>query len=1533
MADPVGGYAIEDAPQQDAGYAVEDSPAPKAQALPTAQEILAQQGIGPVSSGSPMPKAPAMEDRGSDFAAVGGRPSYLPPPVTASTPEEQMAQGGKAYAEMGPGQVAKGVKDYVRANVNNNDLSLEERNKLTTQAGTEFVTGAGNTILPLTGAGLATAPLRTVGGIGASVLASEGAEKGAEKLGASPDTQKFAGAVGGFAPLAVALGGIRGEAGPIGEEGKGAFVSGMNDRVAAGVAKTPEGFTVAGRMGGKTFSKTFGGKGKSPATEGPTIDAETMQKASEAEATVNAFLPSLQGTDLAKAAVVKAVTPEPPAAPEVTTEKPNITNIAAAKEASKPKVKSAPAKTTDKISAPAPKVVATETKPAESATITPAPETAPPAQTEQKLNKSTNSDISASSAPPAAEQPRYKFVNTQADIPADSEASQSLEKLRSEIPAEHLMGDGADIGGNHITVRYGIKGNDTSAIRAYLEQQAPFEASLGKTDKFEPSEHSDGAAPIIAPIDAPELHRINAEIEKHGEFAPSSFPEYKPHATIAYVKPEVADKYTGRADTEGKKFLVKSISITDRNGNSTPVELKGEPSGYSVEEPSGQSIAEGFSRRSSLLERIGRSEPQPTGVEQRSDLEQRKRVSQMSREEMRRALLTSDFDIPNGRAFEEAEQVQSSPFLAMSDADGLKAVNDNFGHSAGSALLQAKADAIKEAGLEAYHVSGDEFAYRGASREELASKLDKAREILRKAEFEGTAADGQKVILRGADFSYGIGQSVEEADRGLNAHKQQRLAIGERAPRGELGRISSVGQGTRRPDGTEAGEVTPPRIRPGARSAFTGNETGRSSLQDLTSSVKRNTSPIDERVKEIREAPQREARRTVEEAKSLVAALWDAYKHPRPSILLPREGDDVSDYLKAVGDWTTADQSSAINIDNYTKATEKAIPSKTKREAATPLIQSQFDEAKLRQQLEQLKKTSDHTRKYVAQWEAALKMTDAEKTIAQNTALRNEASGQEMVDEGLIRQMKENYMHQAWEDGPARKQAIEEPTFRSLSTKPGITKKSTIPTYFDGIMAGMKPKTLDSVALTAVHERALREALAARSFIKSLLGGKATDGRPLAVTSEASMRELPTESGKDQAYLIKPSATTEQETGDYRVIDHPALRGYKWASTINGKSLIVEGDIRIHPEIYRHLKNTLTRSALRNYSIKVGDKTIKPGELALNGSAAMKQVVLSIIPARFHRTAEELRALKYGVNPWHDLPELDPSDPRQALAMRGGLKVAEYRGQETFMDGLGQSPELFKHVPWYGDFVQRHSDQLFRVWLPQLKMKTWMTLYDRNRANPVFAKMTDLKVSQITAKQVNAGYGLLNYKYMGRNSTMQDFLRLLAIAPDFAESEAKTVGQALRPEGWQQLRHLLVGAAATYVIARALNMMINHDPKWKEPFGVVVNGKAYGFRGTEIDFYNAVAPLFMDHKTPVGTNIVKPLLNRESPLAKIVTGGGQSERAPKHESAGDWAKRTAMHNAPIPLQPWLQKSNDSNAQKAAETALKMLGVDIKKEKK
>jgi GGDEF domain-containing protein len=162
-------------------------------------------------------------------------------------------------------------------------------------------------------------------------------------------------------------------------------------------------------------------------------------------------------------------------------------------------------------------------------------------------------------------------------------------------------------------------------------------------------------------------------------------------------------------------------------------------------------------------------------TERRTDHLTRKRVEQMSPEEMRHALLISDkTGLPNRRSFDEGDV---SPWIAMSDVNGLKALNDEFGYSAGDALIRRFAEVLIRVGLDAYHDKGDEFLFKGRTYQDLNDKLSQAQRILRQEPFPVLAVDGGRITtIPGADFCFGIGTDLKEAEVSLKRQKELRKA-------------------------------------------------------------------------------------------------------------------------------------------------------------------------------------------------------------------------------------------------------------------------------------------------------------------------------------------------------------------------------------------------------------------------------------------------------------------------------------------------------------------------------------------------------------------------------------------------------------------------------------------------------------------------------------------------------------------------------------------------------------------------------------
>ncbi len=169
----------------------------------------------------------------------------------------------------------------------------------------------------------------------------------------------------------------------------------------------------------------------------------------------------------------------------------------------------------------------------------------------------------------------HKFGNTQLDI-ADGEAAEALEALRSLIDDADCTGQGKNVEGNHITIRYGLDSDEHAGIADYFARCSPFEVTLGKVEMFPPSKHSDNAAVLKVPVFSDELHRMNDELTQQGSFIEPTF-DYNPHATVAYVKPEAAFKYVGLPLAHGKRFSATGATISKRDGTSLFVKFEGQP--------------------------------------------------------------------------------------------------------------------------------------------------------------------------------------------------------------------------------------------------------------------------------------------------------------------------------------------------------------------------------------------------------------------------------------------------------------------------------------------------------------------------------------------------------------------------------------------------------------------------------------------------------------------------------------------------------------------------------------------------------------------------------------------------------------------------------------------------------------------------------------------------------------------------------------------------------------------------------------------
>lgn len=162
----------------------------------------------------------------------------------------------------------------------------------------------------------------------------------------------------------------------------------------------------------------------------------------------------------------------------------------------------------------------------------------------------------------------HKFASTQVNLPPDLAAKFAA----FPVATEDLAADGREAN-PHITVKYGLVDATADDIRNALVGEPPFTVTLGKVATFEGVE--DGTADaVIVEITSPALRRLNKVIASACETV-DTHKGYKPHATIAYVKPGLGKKYAGDGAFVGLRATFDVIAFSGKDDEVVEVPLRG----------------------------------------------------------------------------------------------------------------------------------------------------------------------------------------------------------------------------------------------------------------------------------------------------------------------------------------------------------------------------------------------------------------------------------------------------------------------------------------------------------------------------------------------------------------------------------------------------------------------------------------------------------------------------------------------------------------------------------------------------------------------------------------------------------------------------------------------------------------------------------------------------------------------------------------------------------------------------------------------
>lgn len=560
-----------------------------------------------------------------------------------------------------------------------------------------------------------------------------------------------------------------------------------------------------------------------------------------------------------------------------------------------------------------------------------------------------------------------------------------------------------------------------------------------------------------------------------------------------------------------------------------------------------------------------------------------------------------------------------------------------------------------------------------------------------------------------------------------------------------------------------------------------------------------------------------------QKVRQTVGRLWQSYKAGPAQPISSVESASMELFK----------EHSRVQLDarEFSKQVKGAIPDTARRDAIFRYAAAGGDRATL----QGWAATSKNPRAKVG-YENALKLTDAERAVADNFVGFFRPMLEQGMDAGVIQSAVDDYVTQIVKRGPKgskleamRGQMQADAQASLLNPNFKHARQRVFPNIFEGEQAGYTYDT-DFASAASQYYTSMGRAIASRNYLKSLQKLTASDGRPAASVSGYGVP-------LDNATLVKPDAKVARgaNVSDYKPVDHWAFKGWKWIDNIQGRDLMLQGDLLVHPEFATKTKARFEPSAIRKSAI---------GRGALKAQAVVKGTMFSLSP--FHLVTEVVHAAGHTVNPLWNLPELKTAGGRHSAelmeALKGGLQVAGGSGHELFAEGLSGQGGLVGKLPGIGKLNAQWSDWLFHDYIPRLKFKTYQHILERNLKR-YSGELAREQVVSLSADQANAAYGELNYFKLGRSKTMQDLSRLLLLAPDFLEARGRFVGQAAKGYGREQLRALLLLGMTQYVSARIANQLGHGDAEWdvKHAFQIKVGESFYGLRSVPADILHAAS--------------------------------------------------------------------------------------------
>lgn len=463
------------------------------------------------------------------------------------------------------------------------------------------------------------------------------------------------------------------------------------------------------------------------------------------------------------------------------------------------------------------------------------------------------------------------------------------------------------------------------------------------------------------------------------------------------------------------------------------------------------------------------------------------------------------------------------------------------------------------------------------------------------------------------------------------------------------------------------------------------------------------------------------------------------------------------------------------------------------------------------------KRNPEHVKQYYDQLtdeqrrivDLSQKLPDEAKGIADRIQQSYEQIGLEALDQEVIANVLENYAGRIWNlEG---KEAMER--YRKFGTTTRHARHRKFETIIEGQANDFELRVKGATSNLQILKEEVIKTIENKRFLKALKEIKDVDGRPLI--------------------------TTQQLEG-YVQVEHPNFIQWSFAGEaepgkVYGKNFFVtdEGTVLERRPLYapeaqaKNLNNILGTSRL----------TKIPGIPTITKYNAI--VKAWILQTSFFHHLAFMRSYYFGTQhkTWGELNirrayrdgliAIESLQPEIELGVKNGLTLGLRQDwqehllrEKTIIGKILDKTEATKEIK---DAIlalrERQADFLFGEFGAGLKAKSFLIEY-RNELRRYPDESPDA-IAKRVASLINDDFGGLHLGRLGRNPSLQHIFRLFALAPDWTESNIRTMVKSIKagsPEEAQLYRKFWIGVVAKAGALTALSnfLLAGGDPREME---------------------------------------------------------------------------------------------------------------------